>query len=299
MSVNKVNSDGSLSRVAGGTLYADLPIGAVIPFGGSVVPSGYLLCNGAEVLKTAYAELYAVIGDAFGTASDNTKFKLPDLREAVPKGAGLSGKSSVHYDSDGVALGEFIEDRVQTHTHGIYYSAVAPSGGNSGVLAVSGNIIDTAENSGRKGDTTEVKAVGANYIIKAKQVAAPADFMDAIDDEVKTLLATPTRYLVPDTLPTTAKVDNTHNHLIHLKIKLKNYIPSGYKLYKATLDIAWPNGNSYEAYMNEVMSTRIELTTTGEDKEVEFTLITKNAQTLGADYTTINTYYCTIECVKE
>lgn len=183
MSVNKVNSDGSLSRVAGGTLYADEPIGAIIPFGGSVVPSGYLLCNGAEVLKTAYAELYAVIGDVFGTASANTKFVLPDLREAIPKGAGLSGKSSVHYDANGVALGEFIEDRVQTHTHGIYYSAVAPSGGNSGVLSVSGNIIDTAENGGRKGDTTEVKAVGANYIIKAKQVAVPFDMAEYIRNQ--------------------------------------------------------------------------------------------------------------------
>ena len=184
MSVNKVNSDGSLSRVAGGTLYADAPIGTISPFGGSNVPSGYLLCNGAEVLKATYAELYAVIGDAFGTASDNTKFKLPDLREAVPKGAGLSSKSSVHYDENGVALGEFIEDRVQTHTHGIYYSAVAPGGGQSGVLSVSGNIIDTTENGSRKGDTTEVKAVGVNYIIKAKQVAVPADFapVDVIED---------------------------------------------------------------------------------------------------------------------
>ena len=185
MSVNKVNSDGSLTRVAGGLLYADAPVGTISPFGGSVIPSGYLLCNGAEVLKTAYAELYAVIGNSFGTASDNTKFKLPDLREATTKGVGLSGKSSAHYDADGVALGEFVEDRVQTHTHGIYYSAVAPGGGQSGVLSVSGNIIDTTENGGRKGNTTEVKAVGVNYIIKAKQVAVPADFIDAVDDIIK------------------------------------------------------------------------------------------------------------------
>ena len=187
MSVNKVNSDGSLLRVAGGTLYADLPIGVIVPFGGSVIPSGYLLCNGAEVLKTTYAELYAVIGDVFGTASDNTKFKLPDLREAVPKGAGLNDRSSVHYDEDGVALGEFIEDRVQDHLHrtklynqnfqvgGENVAPVTENGG-SGVGTVGDIVV------GRHGATTEVKAVGANYIIKAKQVAAPADFMDAIDD---------------------------------------------------------------------------------------------------------------------
>ena len=189
MSVNKVNSDGSLSRVAGGTLYADLAVGSIVPFGGSVVPSGYLLCNGAEVLKTAYTELYAVIGDAFGTASDNTKFKLPDLREAVPKGAGLSGKSNVHYDEDGVALGEFVDDRIQDHRHEV--SVIPQSGGSQYIAGCSGGAISksltdyvdtTIATSTRKGATTEVKAVGANYIIKAKQVAVPADFMDAIDD---------------------------------------------------------------------------------------------------------------------
>ena len=189
MSVNKVNSDGSLSRVAGGTLYADLAVGSIVPFGGSTAPSGFLLCNGAEVLKTTYAELYAVIGDAFGTASDNTKFKLPDLREAVPKGAGLSGKSSVHYDSDGIALGEFIEDRIQDHRHEV--SIIPQSGGSQYIAGCSGGAISksltdyvdtTITTSTRKGVTTEVKAVGVNYIIKAKQVAVPADFKDAIDE---------------------------------------------------------------------------------------------------------------------
>lgn len=187
MSVNIVNNDGSLTRVAGGTLYADAPIGTISPFGGSAIPSGYLLCNGAEVLKTAYAELFAVIGDAFGTASDNTKFKLPDLREATTKGVGLNGKSSVHYDTDGVALGEFIEDRVQDHLHRtklynmnfqVGNENVAPvtENGGSGIGAVGDIVV------GRHGATNEVKAVGVNYIIKAKLVAAPADFKDAIDD---------------------------------------------------------------------------------------------------------------------
>lgn len=223
MSVNIVNNDGSLTRVAGGTLYADLAVGSIVPFGGSTVPSGYLLCNGAEVLKTAYAELYAVIGDAFGTASANTKFKLPDLREAVPKGAGLSGKSSVHYDVDGVALGEFIDDRIKLHAHNVYVRDTGhahgtdsgnniPSPNNLGITKNSGGVgwtanpvAGTASNTqsvsaniqvsskvnfgeidnattGYGYATNEVKAVGVNYIIKAKHTGVPADFKEAIDD---------------------------------------------------------------------------------------------------------------------
>ena len=184
MSVNKYNSaTGKLERIAGGTLYADAPIGTISPFGGSAIPSGYLLCNGNEVLKTTYAELYAVIGDAFGTASDNTKFKLPDLREATTKGVGLSGKSSNHYDSNGIALGEFIDDRIQNHTH--YYSTTDfgcfnGDGIGAGIRKppVNGDVTNA-----RTGNTTEVKAVGVNYIIKAKQVAVPFDVAEYIRNQ--------------------------------------------------------------------------------------------------------------------
>lgn len=186
MSVNKVNSDGSLLRVAGGTLYADAPIGTISPFGGSTVPNGYLLCDGAEVLKTTYAELYAVIGDAFGTASVNTKFVLPDLRESVPKGAGLTGKTvGAHLDADGLAVGEFLDDRIQDHTHELSmtpnYSYLTGEG-NYKVVPVSGGTTQTSVVSStyRNGVTTEVKSVGVNYIIKAKQVALPSDFIDAL-----------------------------------------------------------------------------------------------------------------------
>jgi len=184
MSVNAVNSDGSLSRVAGGTLYADAPIGAISPFGGSAVPNGYLLCDGAEVLKTAYAELYAVIGDAFGTASASTKFVLPDLREATTKGVGLSGKSENHYSENGVILGEFIEDRLQSHTHGIRngFDGADPDSAERGD-GRHGYSARSNDASGRTGNTTEVKAVGVNYIIKAKQVAVPFDLAEYIRNQ--------------------------------------------------------------------------------------------------------------------
>lgn len=187
MSVNTVQNDGSLSRVAGGTLYADAPIGTIVPFGGSTVPNGYLLCDGAEVLKTTYAELYAAIGDSFGTASVSTKFVLPDLRESVPKGAGLTGKTvGNHLDADGLAVGEFLDDRFQNHNHMIN-KPDGTSGPYYGIGASSTNTLDYTEGGGimqvsdqrdyRYGATTEVKSVGVNYIIKAKMVALPADFL--------------------------------------------------------------------------------------------------------------------------
>lgn len=64
-----------------------VPIGCIIPFSGSTIPVGFLLCDGSEVSKTDYAELYAVVSDLYGVATDTTKFKLPDLRNKFIQGA--------------------------------------------------------------------------------------------------------------------------------------------------------------------------------------------------------------------
>lgn len=64
-----------------------VPIGCIIPFSGSTIPVGFLLCDGSEVSKIDYADLYAIIADTYGTATDTTKFKLPDLRDRFVQGA--------------------------------------------------------------------------------------------------------------------------------------------------------------------------------------------------------------------
>lgn len=64
-----------------------VPIGCIIPFSGSTIPVGFLLCDGSEVSKIDYADLYAIIADTYGTATDTAKFKLPDLRDRFVQGA--------------------------------------------------------------------------------------------------------------------------------------------------------------------------------------------------------------------
>jgi len=60
-------------------------IGFIKPFGGATPPSGYLECNGASLLRTSYADLFAAIGFAWG-AADGTHFNLPDLRGRFLRG---------------------------------------------------------------------------------------------------------------------------------------------------------------------------------------------------------------------
>lgn len=72
--------------------YADVvdpvPTGVVLPFGGSTVPEGFLLCNGAAISRTTYAKLFAAIGTLYGAGDGATTFNLPDMRDRFAEGAG-------------------------------------------------------------------------------------------------------------------------------------------------------------------------------------------------------------------
>lgn len=66
----------------------EMPTGAIIGFGGSVIPDGWLLCDGAAVNRVYYSELFAVCGTAWGPGDGVNTFNVPDLRGRALIGAG-------------------------------------------------------------------------------------------------------------------------------------------------------------------------------------------------------------------
>lgn len=73
------------------TFVGDLgvPIGSILPFAGTTAPFGYLLCDGSEIEKIKFSELFDVIGVTYnGSAALNGvgTFRLPDLRGRFPLG---------------------------------------------------------------------------------------------------------------------------------------------------------------------------------------------------------------------
>jgi microcystin-dependent protein len=80
---------------------AAVPLGAIFPFAGATVPSGYLLCDGREVQIGQYPDLYDIIGDAYGATSIGFQtYKLPDLR-----GRFALGRDNMNNKTDGVIPG--------------------------------------------------------------------------------------------------------------------------------------------------------------------------------------------------
>jgi microcystin-dependent protein len=72
-----------------GLQYTGAVPGTIIPFSGAA-PSlpRTLFCDGSAVSRTTYADLFAVIGTAYGTGDGSTTFNLPDLRYTFLRGRG-------------------------------------------------------------------------------------------------------------------------------------------------------------------------------------------------------------------
>ena len=78
-----------------------IPAGVIVPFGGQAedIPFGWLLCDGSEVSRTNYPNLYAAVGVCWGTGDGATTFNLPDMRGMFLRG--VSGDSGNDEDADG------------------------------------------------------------------------------------------------------------------------------------------------------------------------------------------------------
>lgn len=63
-----------------------MPAGTIASYAGASVPTGWLLCNGANVSRTTYANLFNAIGTRWGAGDGSTTFALPDSDGRVLQG---------------------------------------------------------------------------------------------------------------------------------------------------------------------------------------------------------------------
>ena len=62
------------------------PVGTIITYPVSSIPTHCLECNGATISRETYSELFAAIGTTYGTGDGSTTFNLPDLRGEFIRG---------------------------------------------------------------------------------------------------------------------------------------------------------------------------------------------------------------------
>lgn len=90
--------------------------GQVIMFAGKSAPAGTLLCNGAAVSRTTYADLFAAIGTLYGAGDGKTTFNLPAMGDGTV----------VTHTNSADAVGGFTAGEVIRHAH----TASSASAGN-------------------------------------------------------------------------------------------------------------------------------------------------------------------------
>ena len=101
-----------------------LPVGTILPYGSETLPTDdkFLPCNGVEVLKTQYPDLFAIIGNEYGTPSSSGYFKLPNLQGRVPMGYGLGNDGDTSFaaslgDMQGYYTHTLNVDQIPSHSH--------------------------------------------------------------------------------------------------------------------------------------------------------------------------------------
>jgi microcystin-dependent protein len=120
-----------------------VPIGTIMPYAGTNVPYGYLLCDGSEVEIAKYPRLNNVIGTIYNGASSLIgvgTFRLPDLRgrfalgrDNMDNGAQVPLANGQYVDGGGGTASRVPDTKAQT---------LAGAAGSSDVTLTQGNLPD-------------------------------------------------------------------------------------------------------------------------------------------------------------
>lgn len=70
------------------------PTGTIIAYSVDNVPTGYLKCEGQEVSRTDYKNLFDIIGTTYGEGDGSTTFNVPDLRGEFLRGTGTNSHTN-------------------------------------------------------------------------------------------------------------------------------------------------------------------------------------------------------------
>lgn len=112
-------------------------VGFVLPYYGETAPPGTLACDGSEVSREAYSELFAVLGTKAGAGDGSTTFNVPDLR----------GRWIVGADAE-QAAGEEVAEGLPNITGGFFIrDCFYGNGRNTNIVAVEGGICYTSASS--------------------------------------------------------------------------------------------------------------------------------------------------------
>ena len=130
-------------------------------------PTGWLICNGAAISRTTYANLFAVIGTTYGAGNGTTTFNIPNTQGKFIIGVNgtytLASTGGSVNTSSGTAN---VSD--SGHTHDIDNTGVSYESGINTVSIAANTFSDDAAvtDSGHTHDNSLPPYLAINFIIK-------------------------------------------------------------------------------------------------------------------------------------
>lgn len=225
---------------ASGKVFLDdnTPIGTIASYGGSSDPTYWLICDGRAVSRTAYAELFAVIGTTYGSGDGSTTFNIPDLRGRVSLGT-----------ASGYAMGSTGGNKdaiIPYHTHTLSRTtnvAVAAHGITQPTFNVSGGLFWKTW-----GDST---IVNSSYAATTTS-SSGSHFYNASNTATRTTNVALTNNHSVTQPEFSASYAGTNGNLTNANLQpyvVTNYIIKAYSTiseHQATIDAFYPVGSYYE-----------------------------------------------------
>jgi len=147
--------------------------GSIMAWPTESAPSGWLECNGASLLRSAYADLFALIGVMYGSA-DGTHFNIPDLRGRFVRGwdhgSGTDPDSATRTDRGDSTTGDHVgtqqADEFKSHSHNIRYITYVAGGGANVALNHGGGYTAVGAALPKGGDETRPTNINLMWCIK-------------------------------------------------------------------------------------------------------------------------------------
>lgn len=157
-----------------GSILKQVPTGLILPYGGSTAPEGFLLCNGATINRTTYANLFKAIGTTYGAGDGSTTFKIPSasnivtsVNTSVPiKGTGLA--LGLNNGAENVGMTGYAQSAVKTTStkvYGVNVGTNVPTPGNDGRYGYALGVTTDSSKSGVVGTVTR-GSFTCKFIIK-------------------------------------------------------------------------------------------------------------------------------------